>query len=154
MSEDWRSISAEWIGGTAFEGRDNHGNFVIMGKNSEAQHVSPMEMLLLGMAGCTGIDVVDILKKKRQEFESLRIEVRGKRAEKPPRVYTYIEVAFTFRGKNLDPKAVEQAIRLSEEKYCSASITLGSFAEIRSSYQIEDVESVSDYLHSNIIKGD
>lgn len=144
MSEDWRSISVEWMGSTVFEGKDTHGNVVIMGKNSNTQHVSPMEMLLLGMAGCTGIDVVDILKKKRQELESLQIEVRGKRAEKPPRVFNYIEIDFRFRGSKLDPKAIERAISLSEEKYCSASITLGAFAEIKSTYHIDEPESISD----------
>jgi putative redox protein len=144
LSEDWRSISVDWMGSTAFEGKDSHGNVVIMGKKNSTQHVSPMEMLLLGMAGCTGIDVVDILRKKRQEIESLHLEVRGKRAKKPPRVFNHIEVVFHFRGSKLDPKAIERAISLSEEKYCSASITLGAFAEIKSTYHIEEPESISE----------
>jgi putative redox protein len=95
-----------------------------------------MEMLLLGLAGCTGMDVVSILKKKRQDLQAFKIRVRGKRAEQHPRVYTLIEVTYLLWGENLDAKAVERAIELSEKKYCSASAMLNAVAEIRSSYEI------------------
>jgi putative redox protein len=90
----------------------------------------------LGLAGCTGIDILNILEKKRQKLHSFQVRVRGKRAPDPPRVYKEIEVTYLLWGEGIEPKAVEHAIQLSEEKYCSASIMLRATAEIRSSYRI------------------
>ena len=97
---------------------------------------SPMELLLLGMAGCTGIDVVDILRKKRLAVTGLTVHVEGTRAETHPMVYTCIDVVYTVRGKDIPARAVEQAIHLSEEKYCSAGVMLGKTAKIKSRYEI------------------
>ncbi len=97
---------------------------------------SPMELLLLGLAGCTGMDVIDILKKKRQAVRGLEVRVEGLRAEQSPKVYTDIEVTYVVRGRNISPKAVEDAIELSETKYCSAELMLGKTAKIISHYEI------------------
>jgi putative redox protein len=97
-----------------------------------------MELLLIGMAGCTAYDVVSILEKKRQAVTGLEVSAQAERAEETPRVYTRIEIEYVVRGRAIKPKAVEDAIQLSEEKYCSASIMLGKTAKISTSYRIED----------------
>ena len=96
-----------------------------------------MELLLIGMAGCTAYDVLSILQKKRQQVSGLEVHAQAQRADAPPRVYTEIELEYVVRGREGKQSAVEQAIRLSEEKYCSASVMLGKTAKIRSSFRIE-----------------
>ena len=95
-----------------------------------------MELLLMGLAGCTGMDVVSILSKQRQVLKDLQIQVRGKRAPEHPKVFTNIEITFLFWGDGLNPERIEQAIQLSEEKYCSASAMLGAVAEISFTFKI------------------
>jgi putative redox protein len=97
-----------------------------------------MELVLIGMAGCTAYDVVSILAKKRQAVTGLEVRSQAERAEEPPRVFTDIEIEYIVRGKNISPKAVEDAIRLSKDKYCSASIMLGATATISTRYRIEE----------------
>ena len=96
----------------------------------------PMEMLLLGMGGCTLIDVIFILRKSRQEYSDLRVELEAQRAEEIPRVFTRIHAHFVVSGNDLDPKKISRAIDLSAEKYCSASKMLGAVAEITHDYEI------------------
>ena len=136
MSDDWREVVAEWQGEMTFTGRNQAGGSVQMGTQNGQPGLSPMELLLAGMAGGTGIDIVSILGKKRQPLDDFQIRVRGKRADKPPKVYTEIEVTYLLWGEGLEPKAVEHAIKLSEEKYCSASVMLGAVAKIHSNYKI------------------
>ncbi len=136
MNEDWREVTAEWKGELGFIGENKAGASIQMGQLEGRPGISPMEMLLLGMAGCTGIDIVNILTKKRLALQNFQVRVRGKRAEQHPRVYTDIEVIYLLWGDDLDARSVEQAIQLSEEKYCSAGIMLGAVAKIRSSYHI------------------
>jgi putative redox protein len=139
MEGNWRQVLAEWRGGMGFVGCNQTGGEVQIGTIDGKPGVGPMEMLLLGLAGCTGMDIVSILEKKRQELQDLKIQVRGKRADTFPKVYTEIEVEYQLWGEDLDPKAVEQAIELSEQKYCSASIMLGATARIKTSYTIQNV---------------
>lgn len=136
IAEDWREAVAIWGGKEAFTGMNKAGVSLQMGGKSAGDVFSPMELLLVGLAGCTGMDVASILEKKRQNLQEFRVEVRGKRADQPPRVYTQIRVEYLLWGEDLDPVAVERAIELSEEKYCSASIMLGATAEISSTYRI------------------
>ncbi len=136
MADQWREIEAEWQGGGSFIGRNAAGGTVQMGKLDDRPGVSPMELILVGLAGCTGVDIVDILEKKRQPLKALKVKVRGKKAEEYPKIYTEIEITYLIWGEGIDPIAVERAIQLSEEKYCSVSAMLRSVAEIRSSYQI------------------
>jgi putative redox protein len=136
MTEQWKEIEAEWQGGGVFIGRNEAGGTVQMGKLGEIPGISPMELILVGLAGCTGVDIADILAKKRQPLKALKVTVRGKKAEDFPMVYKEIEVTYLIWGEGIDPKAVERAIQLSEEKYCSVSAMLRCSAEIRSSYQI------------------
>lgn len=136
MDDGWREVTGEWIGEHAFIGRNTTGGTIQMGTHGDKSGLSPMELLLAGVAGCTGVDVVDILIKKRQPLEALHVKVRGKRADTYPRIYKEIEVIYLIWGNGIDPLAVEQAINLSEEKYCSVSAMLREAAEMRSSYKI------------------
>ena len=136
MSDNWREVTAEWVGEHTFVGRNEAGGSVQMGMLEGKPGVSPMELLLIGVAGCTGVDVADILTKKRQPLKALQVKVRGKRVDTFPKIYDQIEVIYLIWGEGIDPKAVEQAIQLSEEKYCSASAMMRGVAEIRSSYKI------------------
>ncbi|HXT63543.1 MAG TPA: OsmC family protein [Pyrinomonadaceae bacterium] len=102
-------------------------------RNSAA---SPMELLLLALGGCTGVDVISILKKKRQHVTDYRIEVNGERRDDHPRAYTRLFVKHIVRGRGVSEKAVADAVELSDTKYCSVAATLGGTAEIISSYEI------------------
>jgi len=136
MDDAWREVTGEWIGEYAFIARNRTGRTVQMGTFGDKSGLSPMELLLASVAGCTGADVVDILTKKRQPPEALQVKVRGKRVDTFPRIYEEIEVLYLIWGNGIDPLAVEQAIKLSEEKYCSVSAMLRGVAEIRSSYKV------------------
>jgi putative redox protein len=127
-----------WVEDRRFVGKASSGHAIVVDASAEKQGPSPMELLLIGMVGCTAHDVVDILNKKRQDVTGLEVTAQAERAEKPPRVYTSIKVQFLVRGRGIQPKAVEDAIRLSAEKYCSASIMLGKTAAISTSYRLEE----------------
>jgi putative redox protein len=101
---------------------------------------SPMELVLIGLAGCTAMDVISILQKKRQEIAEFAVEITGARAADHPKVYTEFDLLFVFRGRNVDPAAVERAIELSQTKYCSVSAMLQQAAiPIRTTYRIEEL---------------
>lgn len=136
MSDDWRQIVAAWKGGTSFIAQGASGGSVQMGAIEDRPGVSPMEMLLMALAGCTGMDIVSILEKKRQIPVDMKVVVRAKRAADIPKVYTELEVEYQIWGEGIEPKAVEQAIALSEEKYCSVGLMLSKAAPIRSSYRL------------------
>ena len=97
---------------------------------------SPMELLLLALGGCTGVDVIDILKKKRQHVTGYRIEVHGDRREEYPRAYTKLYVKHIVSGRGVSEKAVARAIELSDQKYCSVAATIRGTAQIVTSYEI------------------
>ncbi len=141
MDNPWREVEAEWQEDGAFIGRNTTGGSVQMGTIDDRPGVSPMQLILVGLAGCTGVDIVDILKKKRQPLKALKVQVRGKRAEDYPKVYKEIEITYLLWGIGIDPKAVEQAIKLSEEKYCSVGAMLRPVANIRSTYRILNTEA-------------
>lgn len=103
------------------------------GRDAGAQ---PLRLLLLGMAGCTAMDVVSILRKKRQQVSGLEVEVRGSRVDEHPRIYDRVEVIYRVRGKGVDPRAVERAIELSETRYCPATARIGKATEVTSRYEI------------------
>ena len=98
----------------------------------------PLRLVLLGMAGCTAMDVISVLRKKRQEVSGLEVEVSGNRVDEHPRVYDSIEVVYRVRVREVDPKAVERAIELSETRYCPAIAMIGEVTEITSRYEIEE----------------
>ena len=116
---------------------------VIETDTQRASAATPMEMLLLALGGCTAVDVVSILKKKRERVTGYRVEVRGERREEHPRKYTRLEVRHIVRGHNISERAVRQAVELSEQKYCSVAATLRPGAEIVSSYEVVQEEEES-----------
>ena len=136
-------IKAVWQGGIAFKGSNEAGQSVFMDSpiaEGGPKGPSPMQLFLMGLAGCTAMDVISILQKKRQEVVGFEVNVVGDRAPDHPKYYTDIELEFVVRGRNLSPKAVERAIELSESKYCSASASLKPKASIFTRYRIEEVE--------------
>lgn len=99
---------------------------------------SSMQLLLMGLCGCTGMDVISILKKKRQPFTGLQVRATAERAEEHPKVYTTIHLEFVVTGKDVDPQAVERSIELSQTTYCSASAMLGQVTDITTSFRVEE----------------
>jgi putative redox protein len=96
----------------------------------------PLELMLMSLAGCTGMDVISILRKKRQEVTGFEVKTHAERAESHPKVFTAITVEYIITGRNIDPKAVERAIELSEKSYCPAQAMLAQAAPISHTYQI------------------
>jgi len=126
------NIKATWQGENAFLAENESGGKAQLGGDG----IRPMQMVLAALAGCSGVDVVNILKKKRVNFSDLRVEVSGLRAETHPKVYTDVHVRYFIWGEDIKTKDVEQAIKLSEDKYCSVSAMLKSTATIHSEYEI------------------
>ena len=131
------------IEGVSFAGQSESGHTVVMDGAPEAGGqnlgVRPMEMLLMGLGGCSAFDVVMILRKSRQQVTDCVADLDATRADSDPKVFTKIHVHFIVTGKGLDPKRVEQAVKLSAEKYCSASIMLGKTAEITHDFEVVEV---------------
>lgn len=129
------NVSASWTGEKLnFLGQDTKGNQIPMGGSD----VSPSQMMLLGLAGCTGMDVVSILQKKRQVVSGVEVQVTGYNPDEYPKPYQVIELKFIVKGENLDPKAVERAIDLSESKYCVVGQTLQNKVEIKTSFEVTE----------------
>ncbi|HDD24610.1 MAG TPA: OsmC family peroxiredoxin [Chloroflexi bacterium] len=133
-----KTVTVKWVEKLQFVGIDHTKHSVVMSAQDEENGVgmTPSQLVLVALGGCTGYDVVNILSKKRQTLTGLEIAVTGEQEPDPPWTYRHIHVYYRFRGKGLNPKAVEDAIRLSEEKYCSVSATLRGAAEITTEYTI------------------
>jgi len=134
--DDWREINAEWLQDTAFVASNAAGGCVQMGSMDGQPALSPMELLLASLAGCTGSDVASILQKARQPLQAFQVRVRGKRRQEHPRIYTQIEVEYLLWGSGLDLQTVERAIQLSREKYCSVSAMLEPATNIEFTYRV------------------
>lgn len=134
----------KWVENVCFMGESDSGHTIVMDGAPEAGGrnlgMRPMELLLIGMGGCTQFDVVTILKKARQPVTDCVAEIRAERAEGIPKVFTRIHVHFVVTGRGLAPAQVERAIKLSAEKYCSASLMLGKVAEITHDFEIREAE--------------
>lgn len=130
----------KWLDGVTMIGESESGHAVVMDGPSEhgGRNIGmrPMEMLLLGMGGCTEFDVLHILRKSRQQVTACEVQLEAERADSDPKVFTKIHVHFVISGNKLDMKKVELAIKLSAEKYCSASIMLGKTAMITHDFEI------------------
>ena len=134
------NISVNWVDGLLMVGKSDSGHTITMDgppeSGGENLGVRPMEMLLLGVAGCTMIDVLTTLKKMRQDLSHLETKINAERATDHPKVFTDIHIQFILKGQNLDEKKVDKAITLSAEKYCSASIMLGETATITHDFEV------------------
>ena len=130
----------KWVEQVSFLGESESGHAVLMDGSPAAGGRNlgprPMEMLLLGAGGCTSFDVISILKKSRQAVTDCYVELEAQRAETDPKVFTKIHMHFVVKGRNLKPEAVEKAIKLSAEKYCSASIMLGAMAAVTHDFEL------------------
>ena len=131
-----------WEDGASFLAESGSGHTVLMDGPPEAggnnSGPRPMEMLLMGTGGCAAFDVVMILKKSRQEISDCVVEIEAERAPREPKVFTRIHFHFIVTGKKLNSQQVERAIRLSAEKYCSASIMLAKTAELTHDFEVVD----------------
>ena len=134
--------SVKWVDGMMFLGETGSGHAVVMDGAPEAggrnHGIRPMEMLLLGLGGCTSFDVVLILKRGREPVNGCQVEITAERADSDPKVFTKIHLDYRLSGKGLAPAKVERAIALSKEKYCSASIMLGATADITTAYSVSE----------------
>lgn len=134
----------KWVEGRRFLGESGSGHAVVMegapNEGEVAVGIRPMEMLLLGMGGCTMYDMVSILEKAREKITAVVVELEGERAEEFPQVYTHIHVHYIITGNGVKQAAVERAVNLSTQKYCSATIMLGATAEISHDYEIVEAD--------------
>lgn len=133
----------KWVEGALMVGESGSGHCLVM--DGPPEHggrnlgLRPMELLLIGLGGCTEFDVIHILRKGRLEVSGCEVELTAERAEQDPKVFTRIHVRYLISGRNLPPERVERAIQLSAEKFCSASIMLGATAKITHDFEIRDV---------------
>jgi putative redox protein len=134
----------KWVEQVSFLGETESNHAVLMdgapasgGRNLGPR---PMEMLLLGTGGCTSFDVISILKKSRQQVTDCYVELDAERATEDPKVFTKIHMHFVVSGRDLKPEVVERAIKLSADKYCSASIMLGKTAAITHDFEVREAQ--------------
>ena len=127
-------VSARWTGeGLNYIGTDSKGYQIPMGHDD----ISPSQMLLLGAAGCMGMDVASVLQKKRQPVTGIEVQVTGHQPDEYPKPFHTIEIVFTIKGE-VDPQAVTRAIELSRDKYCVVGQTLQQKAELKTSFTVEE----------------
>lgn len=126
----------KWMDGLQFVGTDSGGHSVVLSGNDLQDGVRPSEMLLVALASCSAVDVVDIMKKKRKPLTKLEVVINGERDPEPPWPYRKITVDYRAQGKGLTEKSLSQAIDLSTEKYCSVAATVRGVADIRTSFTI------------------
>ena len=130
----------QWLDGRAFVGESGSGHAVVMDGSPESGGrnigIRPMEMLLLGLGGCTAFDIVMILERMREKVTGLDIALEAERAGEDPKVFTHVKMIYKVTGRNLKPANVERAVNLSAEKYCSASAMFEKTAKIEHSFEI------------------
>lgn len=130
----------KWISGKQFVGIDSTQHSVVLSTPDEGVGIKPSDLLLIAVASCTAVDVVEILAKKRMLLTHMEIRCTGEQDQDPPWTFRKINLHYTVGGKDLTEKAVEQAIRLSEEKYCSVAATVRATAEITTQFEILEAE--------------
>jgi putative redox protein len=137
-----KTVYVTWLQKRQFVGTDSTKHSVVMSAQDEdnAVGMSPSQLLLVGLGGCTGYDVVNILEKKRERLTRLEITVTGEQEPDPPWTYRKIHVHYELWGKGLKEKAVRDAIKISDEKYCSVAATVRAAAEVTSDYTINEDE--------------
>ena len=130
------TTTVRWLNETHFVGIDSGGHSVVLSGQKNGIGVSPSQMLLVALAACSSVDVVEILKKKRKKLTLLEVTASGEQDPEPPWAYRKIHVKYRVGGEGLTDKAVTQAINLSQEKYCSVSATVRGVAQITTEYEI------------------
>ena len=130
------TATVRWVDAMQFVGMDSGGHSVVLSGDDQQSGVRPSEMLLVALASCTAVDVVEIMSKKRKPLSALEIVISGERDPDPPWPYRRIDVNYRLSGEGLTEKAVSQAIQLSSEKYCSVAATVRGVAEIRTQFEI------------------
>ncbi len=135
----------KWVDNVMFIGQSGSGHSVVIDGPPEAggenAGIRPMELMLVGLGACTSFDVVTILKKSRQDVTDCQAELEAERAEEVPQVFTRIHVHFIVSGHQLKSKQVERAVKLSADKYCSASIMMAKTADITHDFEIIEIEN-------------
>lgn len=134
------TATVKWIGGKQFVGIDSTCHSVVLSTPDEGVGIKPSELLLIAVASCSAVDVVEILTKKRMPLTQLEISSSGEQDAEAPWTFRKIHLHFRLAGKNLTEKAVEQAIHLSHEKYCSVAATIRATAEITTDFEVLPIE--------------
>jgi putative redox protein len=135
-------VQVTWVQNEQFVGTDSTNHSIVLSTAKDGTGAKPSDMLLVALGACAGVDVVGILVKKRQKLSGLQIQVDGQQDADPPWAFRKIHVEYIVRGQGISEKAVQQAVELSEEKYCSVAATIRGVAEITSSYQIVEDANV------------
>lgn len=137
-----KTVQVKWLEKRQFVGIDSSKHSVVMSSHDEDNGIgmSPSQLLLVALGGCTSYDVVGILEKKRQHLTGLEVLVTGEQDADPPWAYRKIHIHYVVRGKDLKEKAVLDAIEISEEKYCSVAATVRGVAEVTFDYEIVEDE--------------
>ncbi len=144
MSENFLNATVKMVDGLQLIGYANSGHGVILDASPEIggedRGSRPMELVLIALGGCTAMDVISIMRKKRQELKGLEIKITGKRAEEHPKIYEEIKIHYIFKGKKLSEEACSRSVELSQEKYCSVSAMLSRTAKITYTWEIIDTD--------------
>jgi putative redox protein len=135
-------VQVTWVQHEQFVGTDSTNHSIVLSTGKDGTGSKPSDLLLVALGACSGVDVVGILVKKRQQFTGLQIKVDGQQDADPPWTFRKIHIEYVVWGKGISEKAVQQAIELSEQKYCSVAATIHGVAEITSCYQIVEDTSV------------
>jgi putative redox protein len=135
-------VQVTWVQNEQFVGTDSTNHSIVLSTGKDGTGAKPSDMLLVALGACAGADVVGILVKKRQKLSGLQIQVDGQQDADPPWAFRKIHVEYIVRGQGISEKAVQQAVELAEEKYCSVAATIRGVAEITSSYQIVEDANV------------
>ncbi len=136
-------VTVRWSGNRQFIGWDEAGHGIVMDTSvaykGEGTGIRPIELVLYGLAGCTGMDVISILEKKRQDVRGITIEVKGiQREDDYPKIYTDVEIEYVVTGYGVSPEAVRRAIELSEEKYCAVGGMIAGKVRLTTSFTVEE----------------
>jgi putative redox protein len=132
--------TVKWVNGLQFVGESGTGHAIVMDSDKDVggnnTGMRPMELLLAGLGGCSGMDIASILQKKKQQITDIEINIKGQKADTYPKKFTNIEIEFVVSGKDLTEDAVKRAVELSMDKYCTLKATLEGAAKINFSYKI------------------
>jgi putative redox protein len=130
------SAKVKWIGGKQFVGIDSTNHSVVLSTTDEGVGMKPSELLLVALASCSSVDVVDIMSKKRSPLAFLEVSASAEQDADPPWTFRKIHLTYRVKGKGIQEKDISQAIELSEQKYCSVAATIRGVAEITTSFEI------------------